>query len=228
MPAPTVRCPACHALLVLKNAPGSGVSFPCPRCRARVPSPGGEAGPAATYAVALDELEVVAEDGLEEVVLAQVVETRSPHPGDPGARGRPPQRRKRRRPPKKEPMSDMARSALVHLIGWPACLAGVGLLYLSQYLIFGTHGLPDFRPDEPAFQVSLLIVFVVVGALPVFLGISGIANKEMTLGHRVGWFAWRTHHSGPEAVVLGVLHCLVGVFMLGVGLYGLRFHTCGW
>jgi hypothetical protein len=228
MPAPTVRCPACQALLVLKNAPGSGVPLPCPRCRARVPSPCGEADPAATFAVALDDLEVVAEDGLEEVVLAEVVETRRPHPGDPGARGRPPQRRKRRRPPKKEPMSDEARSALVHLIGWPACLAGVGFLYLSQYLIFGTHGLPDFGADEPAFQVSLLIVFVVVGALPVFLGINGIANKEMTLGHRIGWFAWRTHHSGTEAVVLGVLHCLVGVFMLGVGLYGLRFHTWGW
>jgi hypothetical protein len=117
MPAPTVRCPACQALLVLKNAPGSGVSFPCPRCRARVPSPYGKADPAATYAVALDEPEVVAEGGLEEVVLAEVVETRRPRPGDPGARGRPPQRRKRRRAPKKEPMSDEARAALVRLIG---------------------------------------------------------------------------------------------------------------
>jgi hypothetical protein len=227
MPTPTFRCPACQALLVLKNAPGSGVSFLCPRCRAHVPSPCGEADPAATYAVASDELEVVAEDGLEEVVLAEAGGTRRPRPGDLGARGRPPQRRKRRRPPKKEPMSDAARSALVHLIGWPACLAGVGLLYLSQYLIFGTRGLPDFRPDQPAFQVSLLIVFVLVGALPVFLGINGIANKEMTLGHRVGWFAWQTQHSGMEAVVLGALHCLVGVFMLGVGLYGLRYHTWG-
>jgi hypothetical protein len=103
----------------------------------------------------------------------------------------------------------------------------VGFLYLSQYLIFGTHGLPDFRTDEPAFQVFLLITFVVLGALAVFLGINGIANKEMTLGRRIGWFAWRTHHSGTEAVVLGALHCLVGVFLLGVGLYGLRFHTWG-
>jgi hypothetical protein len=227
MPAPTVRCPACQALLVLKNAPGSGVSFLCPRCRARVPSPCGEADPAATYAVARDELEVVAEDGLEEVVLAEVVGTRRPRPGDPGARGRPPQRRKRRRPTKKKHLSDEARAALVHLIGWPACLAGVGLLCLSQYLIFGTHGLPEFRTDEPAFKVFLLITFVVVGAIAVVLGIFGIANKEMTLGHRVGWFAWRTQHSGTEGVVLGVLHCLVGVFMLGVGLYGLRFHTWG-
>ncbi|HJT77379.1 MAG TPA: hypothetical protein VJ739_09285 [Gemmataceae bacterium] len=228
MPAPTVGCPACQALLVLKNAPGSGVSFSCPRCGARVPSPCGEADPAATYAVAPDEREVVTEDGFEEVVLAEVVEARRPRPGDPGARGRPPQRRKRRRPPKKEALSDEARAALVHLIGWPACLAGVGFLYLSQYLIFGTHGLPDFRADEPAFQVFLLITFVVAGALGVFLGINGIANQEMTLGHRIGWFACQTHHSGTEAVVLGVLHCLVGVFMFGVGLYGLRFHTWRW
>lgn len=125
-------------------------------------------------------------------------------------------------------MSDEARAALVHLIGWPACLAGVGFLYLSQYLIFGTHGLPDFRPDEPAFQVFLLIAFVVLGALGLFLGVNGIANQEMTLGHRIAWFAWETHHSGTEAVVLGVLHCLAGVFLLGVGLYGATFHRWGW
>jgi hypothetical protein len=223
MPGPTVRCPACQALLILKNAPGSGVSLLCPRCRARVPSPRGEADPAAPYAVAPDELGVTAENGLEEGI-----ETRSPRPGDPGAGMRPPQRRKRRRPPNKKPRSDEARAALAHMIGWPACLAGVGFLYLSLYLIFGVHGLPEFRAGEPAFQVFLLIVFVVIGPIAVFQGVNAVANQEMTLGHRIGWIAWETHHSGTAAVVLGILHYLLGVFMLGVGLYGLRFHTWGW
>jgi hypothetical protein len=219
MPAPTVRCPACQARLVLKNPPASGVSLLCPRCKARMPSPQGEADPAAPYAVAPDEQGVMAGNELE-----GVVETRSPHPGDPGARRRPPQRRKRPRPPKKKPMS----AALAHGIGWPVCLAGVGFLYLSLYLIFGAHGLPEFRAGEPAFQVFLLIVFVVIGPIGVFQGVNAVANKEMTLGHRIGWIAWETHHSGTAAVVLGVLHYLVGVFLLGVGIYGLRFHPWGW
>src|SRR5438270_2208625 len=98
MPAATVRCPACQARLVLKNPPASGVSLVCPRCKARVPSPQDEADPAAPYAVAPDEQGVMAGNELE-----GVVETRSPRPGDPAARGRPPQRRKRRRPPKQKP-----------------------------------------------------------------------------------------------------------------------------
>ncbi len=225
MPAPTVRCPACQALLVPKNASRSGVSFLCPRCGARVPSPGGTTSPATAYAVALEEPEVVAGDGLGEVVPAEDVETRRPRPD---GEGRPPQRRQRRRPRKQKPRSDEARVARVHLIGWPACLAGVGLLYLAQYRVFGTHGLPDVKPGEPGFQVFLLITFFVLGALAIVLGIFAVANRKMTIGHRIGWVAWQTQHRGTEAVVLGVLHCLLGVFMLGVGLYGLRYHQWGW
>ena len=90
------------------------------------------------------------------------------------------------------------------------------------------HALPEFRAGEPACQVFLLIVFVVLGPIGVFQGVNAVANKEMTPGHRIGWFAWETHHSGTGAVILGVGHYLVGVFMLGVGLYGLRFHKWGW
>ena len=219
MPAPTVRCPACQAVLVLKNPPAAGVSLLCPRCKARVPAPQDEADPAAPYAVAPEEQGVVAGKELEGVVA-----TRRPRPGDSGVRERPPQRKKRRRPPKQKPMS----AGLAHMIGWPVCLAGVGFLYLIQYLIFGAHGLPQFRPDEPAFQIFLLIVFVILGPIGVFQGINAVVNKEMTLGHRIGWVAWETQHSGTAAVVLGVLHYLLGVFLLGVGIYGLRFHPWGW
>lgn len=72
----------------------------------------------------------------------------------------------------------------------------------------------DKLNHNPYFQVGVMIFISIVGLLLLRKGLVGIRNKYI-----VG--KWGREYVGATAVIFGIIFCLCGLGLLGMGCYGL-------